>query len=64
MATECPYCNLTKEELEKMSESEADKFVLEMDLDKICIDHTIKQLDIRKAYSLVGKDLIKAITEN
>jgi len=58
----CIVCSLTLEEIEGMSEGEAEKIIKELfKPGNLCKQHMIAWLDIRKSYALVGKSLLLAM---
>jgi hypothetical protein len=56
----CKICALSKGEIEAMSEEECHKIALSREF---CERHIIAYLDIRKMYSLMGKDLLLMMKE-
>lgn len=51
----CRVCSLTEAEIEQMSKDECDKIALS---GQFCTRHIVAYLDLRKRYSLFGKDLL------
>ncbi len=58
----CIVCSLRQEEIERMSEEDAERIIEELfKSDNLCEQHTIAWLNIRKFRALVGKDLLLAM---
>jgi len=55
----CVVCALSKKEIEQMSEREAEDVIRESFLPgRLCVDHMVAYLDIRKKYKYTGKKLL------
>lgn len=57
---ECVVCSLSMTEIENMSEKNCEEMLLDSST-KMCVEHMVAYLDLRKRYNLWGKPLLDAM---